>query len=238
MFSGIIEDTGRLVGIRPRGSGRLLEIETRLPVAPAGEAGVGRPDRARIGLGDSIAVLGACLTVEAVAPPNRFCVVAGAETLERTIIGGLQPGARLHLERALRLGDRLDGHLVAGHVDGVGKVASLQQAQESWVLWVEAPEALARYIAEKGSITIDGVSLTVNEVDGARFRVNIIPYTAEETRLGALRPGDRVNLEADLIARYLERLLAGRAVAPAASLTADRLAALGFGPTRGTGRSS
>jgi riboflavin synthase len=147
-------------------------------------------------------------------------------------------GARLHLERALRLGDRLDGHLVAGHVDGVGRVVSLAKAQESWVLWVEAPEALSRYVAEKGSIAIDGVSLTVNEVDGARFRVNIIPYTAVETRLGLLRPGDRVNLEADLIARYLERLLAGRADAPAASLTADRLVALGFGPTRSTGRSS
>ncbi len=238
MFSGIIEDTGVLVGVRPQGAGRMLEIETRLPVAPAGAAGVGRPDRERIGLGDSIAVLGACLTVEAVSPPNRFTVVAGAETVERTVIGALQPGARLHLERALRLGDRLDGHLVAGHVDGVGRVVSLAKAQESWVLWVEAPEALSRYVAEKGSIAIDGVSLTVNEVDGARFRVNIIPYTAVETRLGLLRPGDRVNLEADLIARYLERLLAGRTDAPAASLTADRLVALGFGPTRSTGRSS
>jgi riboflavin synthase len=235
MFSGIIEDVGTLVSVSPRGNGVQLRIRTRITVAPEGQAGVGRSDRERIGLGDSIAVSGACLTVEAVHPPDAFTVVAGKETLERTTLGAARPGARLHLERALRLGDRLDGHLVSGHVDAVGTVDAVRVEKESVVMHLRAPADILRYIAEKGSICIDGVSLTVNEVVGDRFRVNIVPYTADETLLGQLSAGKGVNLEVDLLARYVERLL-GAAPTPGRdrSLSPERLEALGF--TRG-GRS-
>jgi riboflavin synthase len=230
MFSGVVEALGHIVSVEPRGNGRTLRIRSALPVAPAGEAGVGRRDRERIGLGDSVAVNGACLTVEAVAPPDTFTVAAGAETLSATTTGALRPGDPVHLERALRVGDRLDGHLVAGHVDGVGTLLAREPAAESLVLWVEAPAALGRYIAVKGSICIDGVSLTVNELDGRKLRVNIVPWTARETRLGALRAGDPVNLEVDLLARYLERLLApAPAAEPTPGLGWDHLAALGYG---------
>ena len=227
MFSGIIETLGTVVSVSPRGNGRTLVIRSALPVAPAGQAGVGRPDRERVGLGDSIACDGVCLTVEAVSPPDRFTVAAGAETLASTTIGGLRVGGSLHLERALRLGDRLDGHLVAGHVDGLGTVCSVERQRESVVIHVDAPERLARYLAAKGSITVDGVSLTVNEVQGRRFRVNVVPYTADETRLGALRAGADVNLEVDLIARYVERLLDPSAAT--GGLDAARMRALGYG---------
>jgi len=227
MFSGIIETIGTVVSVAPRGNGRTLVIRSALPVAPAGEAGVGRADRERVGLGDSIACNGVCLTVEAVSPPDRFTVAAGAETLARTTAGALRVGDALHLERALRLGDRLDGHIVAGHVDGLGTVHHSQRARESVVIEIDAPAALSRYLAEKGSITVDGVSLTVNRVEGRRFRVGVVPYTADETRLGGLRPGDAVNLEVDLIARYVERLLGPSD--DAAGLSAARMRALGYG---------
>ena len=227
MFSGIIETIGTVVSVAPRGNGRTLVIRSALPVAPAGEAGVGRADRERVGLGDSIACNGVCLTVEAVSPPDRFTVAAGAETLARTTAGALRVGDALHLERALRLGDRLDGHIVAGHVDGLGTVHRIQRARESVVIELDAPVALSRYLAEKGSITVDGVSLTVNRVEGRRFRVGVVPYTADETRLGGLRPGDAVNLEVDLIARYVERLL--EPPEDATGLSAARMRALGYG---------
>lgn len=227
MFSGIIETLGTIVGVSPRGNGRTLVVRSALPVAPVGEAGVGRPDRERVGLGDSIACNGVCLTVEAVAPPDRFTVAAGAETIARTNIGSLRVGDRLHLERALRLGDRLDGHLVAGHVDGLGTVRLVDRQLESVVIQIDAPESLCRYLAPKGSITVDGVSLTVNEVQGVRFRVNVVPYTADETRLGGLRAGAAVNLEVDLIARYVERLLDPSTAT--GGLDAARMRALGYG---------
>ena len=227
MFSGIIESIGTVVMVSPRGNGRTLVIRSDLPVAPAGEAGVGRPDRERVGLGDSIACNGVCLTVEAVAPPDRFTVAAGAETIARTTAGSLRVGDTVHLERALRLGDRLDGHLVAGHVDGLGVVHGIERARESVVIDVDAPSDLVRYLAEKGSITIDGVSLTVNAVSGRRFRVGVVPYTADETRLGALRAGSKVNLEVDLIARYVERLL--EPTPDDRGLSAARMRALGYG---------
>jgi riboflavin synthase len=134
-------------------------------------------------------------------------VAAGKETLDCTTFSSLKAGDRLHLERALQVNARLDGHIVSGHVDGVGSVVSTTAEKESFVVWVEAPAELARYIAKKGSITMDGVSLTVNEVNGPQFRVNIIPFTAEHTTLCEHPPGGRVNLEVDLIARYLERML-------------------------------
>ena len=213
MFTGIVEDVGTVVEVRPRGNGRTLTVRTALPVGGAG-----------IGLGDSIAVMGACLTAEDLAPPDRFTVACGAETLERTTLGGLAVGGRVHLERALQVGDRLDGHMVSGHVDAVGTLVGSRKQRESLVLHVRIPDDLARYVAPKGSICLDGVSLTVNEVAGSTFRVNIVPYTTEHTRLADLQPGDRMNVEVDIIARYLERLLGG----PRPGLDRQRLVELGF----------
>lgn len=226
MFSGIVEQIGTVTAVTPRGSGYTLKI--RSPLTVSAEAGVGRPDRERVGLGDSIAVMGACLTVESIEPPHTFILAAGAETLHKTIIGGLCAGDRVHLERALRVGDRLDGHMVQGHVDGVGVVRSIRQERESWILWLDLPEELMRYIATKGSIAINGVSLTVNEVVGHACRINVVPYTIEETLLGRLASGSSVNIEVDMIARYLERLLAGQAGTSPGTLTFERLAELGY----------
>lgn len=217
MFSGIIADLGTVVSREPRGNGCTLEIETRFPIA--GEDA--------IKLGDSIACNGVCLTAESISKPNRFTVAAGKETLDCTTIGDVEVGSRLHLERALQVNDRLDGHIVSGHVDGVGRVLSTEQERESWIVWIEAPKELAHYIATKGSITVDGVSLTVNEVDANRFRVNIIPFTAEHTTLCSHQPGEGVNLEVDLIARYLERML-GVDNSRSGGMTAERLEALGL----------
>lgn len=197
MFSGIIADMGSIVSAEPLGNGRTFVIQTGHPVGGADG----------IKLGDSIAVNGVCLTAEALSPPNSFTVALGKETLDCTTLGSVQPGAQVHLERALAVGDRLDGHIVSGHVDGVGKVTELTEVEESFIIWIEAPEALARYIAPKGSITVDGVSLTVNEVRGRRFRVNIIPFTVQHTTLARHALGGEVNLEVDLIARYLERMI-------------------------------
>jgi len=197
MFSGIIADMGTIITTAPRGNGRTFEIETGHPVG--GEGG--------IGLGDSIAVNGVCLTAEALTPPNRFTVALGKETLDCTTMDKFETGDKVHLERALAVGQRLDGHIVSGHVDGVGEVTEITEVKESFVLWITAPDSLARYIAVKGSVTVDGVSLTVNEVKGSAFRVNIIPFTAEHTTLARHAPGGEVNLEVDLIARYLERML-------------------------------
>jgi len=226
MFSGIVEQIGTVTAVTPRGRGHTLQI--RSPLTVSAEAGVGRPDRERIGLGDSIAVMGVCLTVEAISPPHTFTLAAGAETLQTTIIGDLSPGDSVHLERALRVGDRLDGHMVQGHVDGVGIVRSMRQERESWILWLEPPAELMRYIATKGSIAINGVSLTVNEVVGQTCRINVVPYTVEETLLGTLASGGSVNIEVDMIARYLERLLAGRGADDSGTLTFERLAELGY----------
>lgn len=240
MFSGIIEDTGTLVAIGPRGNGRSLEIQTSLPFSREKGAEAGGAPGERMKLGDSIAVMGACLTVESFSPEGerggRFTVAAGAETLARTTLGGWRVGDRLHLERALRLGDRLDGHLVSGHVDGIGRLRSVVTARESIVAWVELPAGLARYVAEKGSICIDGISLTVNELgaDGQSFRVNLIPFTATRTAVGSWRDGQAVNLEVDLLARYLERLVQPGSHGPGgpeeARLSLERMQALGFGP--------
>jgi len=236
MFSGIIECVGEIVSIQARGNGCNISIKSDLVVAPQHQAGVGHDNRSEVGLGDSIAVMGACLTVETVSPPHTFSVAAGAETLACTTLGSLRPGNLVHLERSLRLGSPLDGHLVSGHVDGVGTVRSNVTEKETVVMWVEAPEELAHYIASKGSICIDGVSLTVNDVDQTRFRVNLIPFTANHTGLGRLRTGDTVNLEVDIIARYLERLLTRTASRTPAqqsdtlvqNLSRERLIDLGF----------
>jgi len=193
MFSGIIADVGTITRAEDREGGLRLSVETQA---------LGMDD---VRLGDSIAVNGVCLTV--VENKNdSFTVDVSRETLNCTV--GLDAqGARVNLEKALRLADRLGGHLVSGHVDGVGEVMEFTDLGESWKLVVRAPQALAKYIAVKGSITINGVSLTVNEVDGAVFNVNLIPHTLAVTTLSELRAGAKVNLEIDLIARYVERML-------------------------------
>jgi riboflavin synthase len=194
MFTGLVEDLGTVTEVRPRGSGLELGIRTAIPLA-------------EVAVGDSIAVDGACLTAERFEG-DRFFAVAGRETMERTSLSSVRPGARVHLERAMVLGGRLGGHLVQGHVDGVGRIERSEAAGESWVVWIRPPAELLRYIAAKGSITVHGVSLTVNEIEGGRFRVNVVPHTQSVTRISALRAGEAVNLEVDILAKYVERLLA------------------------------
>ena len=193
MFSGIITDVGTITRAENRNGGLRLSVETHT---------LGMDD---VQLGDSIAVNGVCLTVVK-KDGNAFTVDVSRETLNCT--AGLEAqGAHVNLEKALRLADRLGGHLVSGHVDGVGGVLSFTDLEESWTLTVRAPQALAKYIAVKGSITINGVSLTVNEVQDAVFSVNLIPHTLLATTLKKLSAGAKVNLEIDLIARYVERML-------------------------------
>jgi riboflavin synthase len=194
MFTGIISDLGTVAA---RDGGRFA-----IRCGYAAES---------IALGASIACDGACLTaVAAAAEPGGGCtftVDVSNETLARTTLDEWRPGCRVNLERALRAGEELGGHLVAGHVDGVGRIVDMRDDGQSRRFTVEAPPELTRYIASKGSVAIDGISLTVNEVAGERFGINIIPHTLTHTTLGARKPGDRVNLEVDLIARYVARLI-------------------------------
>jgi len=192
MFSGIIADVGTITQASDREGGLRLSVATQ---------NLGMDD---VKLGDSIAVNGVCLTVIEIED-KTFSVDVSRETLDCTI-GLAQQGAAVNLEKALRLSDRLGGHLVSGHVDGVGEVLAFENIGESWRLRVRAPKALAKYIAVKGSITINGVSLTVNQVAGSEFEVNLIPHTLAMTTLNLLTAGARVNLEIDLIARYVERM--------------------------------
>jgi riboflavin synthase len=192
MFSGIVADVGLIKSAQDREGGLRLTVAT---------GHLGMED---VQLGDSIAVNGVCLTVVKIEG-NDFTVEVSRETLNCT--AGLdRQGGRVNLEKALRLSDRLGGHLVSGHVDGVGEVLAFEDIGESWRLVVRAPQQLAKYIAVKGSITINGVSLTVNQVAGAEFEVNLIPHTLEVTTLNELQAGVQVNLEIDLIARYVERM--------------------------------
>lgn len=191
MFTGIIQSIGRIHEYDARGA------DARMVITGGGL------DFSDVALGDSIAVNGVCLTAVALTP-DSFTVDVSAETLRCT--EGYTPGAEVNLEKALRLADRLGGHLVSGHVDGVGTVHRFVPAGESHLLEIDAPGDLARYIIRKGSITVNGVSLTVNAVDGDRFALNLIPHTLEQTTLKYLQAGSRVNLEVDMIARYVERL--------------------------------
>ena len=202
MFTGIITGVGRITAVQPLGSssthGKRLTIQ-----APPGYLG-------DVGLGDSIALNGACMTVTSFdAATDRFTIDISAESLDKT--SGLDREGPINLEKALRAHDRLGGHIVSGHVDGIGRVTRFEQVSESWDLRVMAPPALAKYLAYKGSITINGVSLTVNRVldsvDGCECHINLIPHTVENTALGSLSAGAAVNLEIDLIARYVERML-------------------------------
>ena len=196
MFSGIIASVGHITALTPRNDG---SSTVRLTV----EAGsLGLDD---VELGDSIACNGVCLTVVE-RSGNTFCVDVSPETLSCTI--GLNVLGPINLEKALRLADRLGGHLVSGHVDGVGTVVRFDPVGDNRLLEISAPQELAKYIARKGSITVNGVSLTTNAVGGSRFTINLIPHTLASTTLGGTRVGDRVNLEIDLIARYVERILA------------------------------
>ncbi len=202
MFTGIITGVGRITAVQPLGSssshGKRLTLQ-----APPGYLD-------DVGLGDSIALNGACMTVTTFsAEKGEFTIDISAESLDKT--SGLDTEGPVNLEKALRAHDRLGGHIVSGHVDGIGLVTRFEQVGESWDLRVMAPPALGKYLAYKGSITVNGVSLTVNRVvdsdAGCECHINLIPHTVENTALGSLRAGSRVNLEIDLIARYVERML-------------------------------
>ncbi len=194
MFTGIVVAIGRVAEITERGGD--LEIGIEAP----------QLDRARAQVGDSISVQGVCLTVTRIRNDLLYADVS-RETLAKTTLGALHVGARVNIEPAVRAGDPLGGHLVSGHVDGVGRLIGVRQDGRSWRMQFELPSALSRYVAPKGSICLDGVSLTVNEVDGRAFDVNIIPHTHQATTLGERAAGDGVNIEIDVIARYLERLV-------------------------------
>lgn len=218
MFTGIIEAVGVVRQITPRGGDVRLTIES------------GKLDLADVKLGDSIATSGICLTVIELTGRGYAADVSN-ETLRRTSLAQWKVGSRVNLEKALTPSSRLGGHIVSGHVDGVGEIIAFRQDARSLYYEVQAPDELAKYIAEKGSITVDGISLTVNAVRGAILSLNIVPHTALETTVGDWGVGSRVNLEVDLLARYLERLLLGEkaAHAPGAGgVTMELLAEHGF----------
>ena len=194
MFTGIILTTGRVASITEKGGDLELGVEAAAL------------DFTRIALGDSVCVQGCCLTVTRKESPQFFADVS-RETMAKTTLGRLQVGSRVNLEPSLRAADPLGGHLVSGHVDAVGKLRQAQKDARSWRLEFELPPALMRFVASKGSICVNGVSLTVNNVAGTRFDVNIIPHTHEVTTLGEIGVDDEVNIEIDVVARYLERLM-------------------------------
>ena len=200
MFTGIIQAVGEVAAMQPGGGDLRLRIST------------GKLSLDDVALGDSICTNGVCLTVIEL-PGDGYWADVSVESLNFTTLGDLKPGSRVNLEKALTPASRLGGHIVSGHVDGVGEVVSLQEDARSIRFVLRAPDALAKYIAHKGSICVDGTSLTVNAVNGAEFDLNIIPQTMAETVFGQYRPGSRVNLEVDVIARYLERLVLGDAAA-------------------------
>ena len=218
MFTGIVQAIGTLAGIQQRGGDMRLQVHSgSLPLED-------------VRLGDSIATNGVCLTVVGLPGDGYFADVS-RETCDFSTLGRLEPGSPLNLEKALTLSTPLGGHLVSGHVDGVGVVLERRQDARSVRFTLESPAALARYIAHKGSICVDGVSLTVNGVDGNRFHLNIVPHTLEQTTLRDYRAGSRVNLEVDMIARYLERLMLGQHAAdpaPQKGVDLQLLAERGF----------
>lgn len=215
MFTGIIQAVGHIRSITP-GS-----VDTRLTVA------VGQLPFDQVEMGESISINGACMTVVAF-DATSFSADVSKESLARTTLGRLKVDSPVNLERALRLSDRLGGHLVSGHVDGVGTVTQRVQEGRSWKFGVEVASDLSRYIAHKGSITVDGVSLTVNQVEANHFTLQIIPHTLQETIFDQYRVGSEVNIEVDVIARYLERLIANPEAGDQAGIGKDLLAQAGF----------
>ncbi len=209
MFTGLIEEVGSVVSSAPRGAFTEIVIRAKTVL-----------EETRIG--DSIAVNGACQTVTAMSD-STFTVQAVEETIRRTTLGKLQRGSRVNLERSLRFGDRLGGHLVLGHVDGVGKIIRVSGGGDNRLISIAPPHHIVRFIAEKGSITIDGISLTVTQASEDRFGVSIIPHTLGATTLATAQSGDEVNLEADVIARYVERIIGARE-----GMSLEGLAGMGF----------
>ena len=196
MFTGIIQSVGTILNLKEKGGDVALSVQ------------VGQLDMADVALGDSIAVNGVCLTAISFGD-DYFTADVSRETLSLTSLGGLSKGSSVNLEKALTLQTRLGGHMVSGHVDGLATVASRHTDGRSERFTITAPDELAKYIAAKGSVTIDGVSLTVNKVNGADFELNIVPHTLVETIIGNYQTGTKINLEVDVVARYLERLLQG-----------------------------
>lgn len=217
MFTGIIQAVGAIAALEAKGGDLRLRIHT------------GKLDLDDVQPGDSIAVNGVCLTAVAL-PGDGFWADVSGETLARTTLGNLQVGNAVNLEKALTPTTRLGGHIVSGHVDGIGEVIERYNEGRSVRFTIKAPDLLARYIAVKGSICVDGISLTVNSVAGSRFNLNIVPHTLQETTMGDFLAGTRVNLEVDIIARYLERLLQGEAAADTAQdgLDLEKLQKSGF----------
>ena len=217
MFTGIIQAIGTIVALEPKGQDVRVRVQT------------GKLDLVDVQLGDSIAVNGVCLTAVDL-PGDGFWADVSGETLSRTTFADIQKGSWANLEKALTPTTRLGGHLVSGHVDGIGEIISRKTDGRSERFVIRAPDALARYIAEKGSICVDGISLTVNGVSGAEFELNIVPHTLVETTMSEFKPGTRVNLEVDIIARYLERLLLGDKAADkqADGISLEKLQEYGF----------
>jgi len=193
MFTGLIESMGTIVSMKPQKQGFILSVDAGF-------------DLSKDAVGDSIAVDGVCLTATSITK-NVFTAAASAETVSRSTLGGLRPGSRVNIERAMTLSTRLGGHLVLGHVDCVGTIGSLSEVSGSMRMSVRFDKKFSRYVIEKGSIAIDGISLTVNRIEQDTFEVNIIPHTATSVTLTHKRPGDRVNLEFDVIGKYVEKLL-------------------------------
>ncbi len=215
MFTGIISAVGRVANIEVQNGDWKVTIQT------------GQLDMSDVQLGDSIAANGICLTAISFTENSYVADVSG-ETLKVTTAGDWTIGTEVNLEKALRLQDRLGGHLVSGHVDGVGEVKRITQDGRSWRYKIEAPLALAKYIAAKGSICVNGISLTVNQVEQNEFDVNIVPHTRQETTIKTLQEGSRVNLEVDLLARYLERMMCVSKETESSCITANFLAENGF----------
>jgi len=212
MFTGLIEERGQIRSISHAGSAVRLVVTARKVLAGSQR-------------GDSIAVNGICLTVVELGQ-DSFAADVMPETLRRSSLGQLRPGSPVNLERALKLGDRLGGHLVSGHIDGTGVLMARSAEHHAIILRIAAPAALLRYIIEKGSVALDGVSLTVTEVTSESFAVSIIPHSAEVTIIGGYKPGDRINIECDMIGKYVEKLLNSEKAAQ--TLTLDFLADNGF----------
>ena len=217
MFTGIIEDLGAVAAIMRSPAGAMLTIRTAMPLA-------------RITLGESIAINGACMTVTG-KRHGAFAMDISAESLRRTTLGELKPGDRVNLERCLTLAKLIGGHLVSGHIDGVGRLVSIKPEGDSRLYTFEVPAAQARYLVEKGSVAIDGISLTVFGIHGRRFSVALIPHTLKLTTLGFKRPGDTINVESDMLVKYVERILG--AVPGANSATGRKRATIKARAARG-----